>query len=91
MPNAWTVAGGKDYAGKPRPMVIVQGDHFNATNAVTVCGFTRDQTDASLFRLPGREITGRGFWPSASGHSTDRAARALAAVADQGKASRQTA
>ena len=48
----WPVAGGKDYAGKPRPMVIVQDDRFDATNSVTVCGFTRDKTDAPLFRLP---------------------------------------
>lgn len=48
----WTVAGGKDYAGKPRPVVIVQDDRFDATNSVTVCGLTRDKTDAPLFRLP---------------------------------------
>ncbi len=38
----WTVAGGRDYAGKPRPVVIVQDDSFDAT----------DETDAPLFRLP---------------------------------------
>jgi mRNA interferase MazF len=27
----WTVAGGADYAGKPRPAVVVQDDHFDAT------------------------------------------------------------
>ena len=48
----WTVAGGKDYAGKPRPVVIVQDDRFDATSSITVCGFTRDETDAPLFRLP---------------------------------------
>ena len=48
----WTVAGGKDYAGKPRPVVVVQDDRFDATTSITVCGFTRDETDAPLFRLP---------------------------------------
>jgi mRNA interferase MazF len=47
----WTVAGGKDYAGKPRPVVIVQDDRFDATSSVTICGFTTDETDAPLFRL----------------------------------------
>ena len=48
----WTAAGGKDYAGKPRPVVIVQDDRFDATEAITVCAFTTDPTDAPLFRLP---------------------------------------
>jgi mRNA interferase MazF len=47
----WTVAGGKDYAGKPRPVVILQDDNFDATNSVTVCAFTTDPTEAPLFRL----------------------------------------
>jgi len=47
----WTVAGGNDYAGKPRPVVIVQDDSFDATDSITVCAFTTDPTDAPLFRL----------------------------------------
>ncbi|MBB4375032.1 mRNA interferase MazF [Bradyrhizobium sp. cir1] len=47
----WTVAGGKDYAGKPRPVVIVQDDSFDATNSITVCAFATDETEAPLFRL----------------------------------------
>ncbi|MER9652189.1 type II toxin-antitoxin system PemK/MazF family toxin [Mesorhizobium sp. M0152] len=47
----WTVAGGKDYAGKPRPVVIVQDDSFDATDSITICAFTMDETDAPLFRL----------------------------------------
>jgi mRNA interferase MazF len=47
----WTVAGGKDYAGKPRPAVIVQDDAFDATDSITVCAFTTDRTQAPLFRL----------------------------------------
>ena len=48
----WTVAGGKEYTGKPRPAVIVQDDSFDATNSITICAFTRDDTNAPLFRLP---------------------------------------
>jgi mRNA interferase MazF len=50
--EVWTVSGGKDYAGKPRPVVILQDDSFNGTDSVTVCAFTTDPTDAPLFRLP---------------------------------------
>jgi mRNA interferase MazF len=50
--DIWIVAGGKDYAGKARPAVIVQDDSFDATASVTVCAFTTDETDAPLFRLP---------------------------------------
>jgi mRNA interferase MazF len=47
----WTAAGGKDYAGKPRPVVILQDDRFDRTDSVTICAFTTDPTDAPLFRL----------------------------------------
>lgn len=47
----WTVAGGKDYAGKPRPVVILQDDRFDSTDSITICAFTTDPTDAPLFRL----------------------------------------
>jgi mRNA interferase MazF len=48
----WTAAGGRDYAGKPRPVVIIQDDRFDATRSITVCSFTGDPTEASYFRLP---------------------------------------
>ena len=57
----WTVAGGKDYAGKPRPAVIVQDDRFDRTDSVTVCAFTTDPTDAPLFRLPIEPSEGNGL------------------------------
>ena len=47
----WTVSGAGDYAGKPRPAVIVQEDAFEGTASVTICAFTSDPTDAPLFRL----------------------------------------
>jgi mRNA interferase MazF len=49
--EVWTAAGGPGYAGKPRPVVVVQDDRFDATESVTVCGFTTDPADAPLFRL----------------------------------------
>jgi mRNA interferase MazF len=48
----WTVAGGKDYAGKARPVVVLQDERFDATASVTICPFTTDPTEAPLFRLP---------------------------------------
>jgi mRNA interferase MazF len=47
----WTVSGGTNYAGKPRPAVIIQDDHFDATSSITICALTTDPTDAPLFRL----------------------------------------
>ena len=47
----WTIAGGADYAGKPRPAVILQDDRFDATASITICAFTNDPTDAPLFRI----------------------------------------
>jgi mRNA interferase MazF len=48
----WTVAGGPDYAGKPRPAVILQDDAFDGTASVTLCPFTTHLVDAPLIRLP---------------------------------------
>jgi len=42
----------EDYAGKPRPVIIVLDDTFDATDSVTICAFTTDETEAPLFRLP---------------------------------------
>jgi len=47
----WTAAGGSGYVGKPRPVVIIQDDRFDATASVTVCAFTTDPTEAPLLRL----------------------------------------
>jgi mRNA interferase MazF len=46
------VSGGKFYAGKPRPVAILQDDRFDATGSITICAFTSDATAAPLFRLP---------------------------------------
>jgi mRNA interferase MazF len=47
-----TVAGSGDFAGKPRPAVVVQSDLFNETHAsVTVIPITTTLVDADLFRI----------------------------------------
>ena len=57
----WTISGGADYAGKPRPAVVVQGDAFDATSSVTICAFTTDETEAPLFRILVEPSDGNGL------------------------------
>jgi mRNA interferase MazF len=49
--EVWTVAGGGDYAGKPRPAAIVQDDRFGEVESVTVCPFTTNPMSPQLFRV----------------------------------------
>jgi mRNA interferase MazF len=49
--EVWTVAGGADYVGKPRPAVIVQDDAFSDTASVTICALTTTALSASLARV----------------------------------------
>lgn len=39
------------YTGKPRPVVIMQDDRFDATASVTVCPLTTTNVEAPLLRL----------------------------------------
>jgi mRNA interferase MazF len=48
----WTVAGAGDYAGKPRPVLIIQDDRFDATDSITVCPLTTAHVSAPLIRIP---------------------------------------
>ena len=57
----WTVSGAGDYAGKPRPVVIVQDDSFEGLDSLVVCPFTSDTTEAPLFRLPVEPNPGNGL------------------------------
>ena len=56
----WTVTGGGEYTGKPRPAVIVQDDHFD-TDSVALCPLTTDPTDAPLLRLLIEPASGNGL------------------------------
>lgn len=47
--EVWTVSGGKDYATKPRPVVIEQDDSFDATDSITICAFTTDPMTRRCF------------------------------------------
>jgi mRNA interferase MazF len=49
--DVWTAAGGQAYAGKPRPVVILQENRLDATDSITVCPLTSDPTPALLFRV----------------------------------------
>jgi mRNA interferase MazF len=46
----WTASGGPDYAGKPRPVLIVQDDRLGITASITICPFTSTSREAPLFR-----------------------------------------
>ncbi len=47
-----TAAARGAYTGKPRPVVIVQDDRFDATASVTVCPLTTNPVEAPLTRIP---------------------------------------
>jgi mRNA interferase MazF len=50
---------GGDYAGKPRPAVVVQSDLFDASDSVLVVPLTTVEVDAPLLRiavLPGAAL-----------------------------------
>lgn len=48
----WTAADETHYAGKPRPVLVVQDDRFDVTDSITVCPLTSDPTDIPLLRIP---------------------------------------
>ena len=59
--EVWTVSGDPGYAGKPRPVVIVQDDRFDATASVTVCAFTSTDVDAPIARVAVEPSEGNGL------------------------------
>ncbi len=48
----YTAAARGPYTGKPRPVVILQDDRFDATASITICPFTINPVEAPLIRLP---------------------------------------
>ncbi len=48
----WTASAGRAYAGKPRPVLIVQDDRFDATDSITFCPLTTTVADIPLLRIP---------------------------------------
>ncbi len=59
--EVWTATGGQAYAGKPRPVVILQDDRFEDTDSLTVCPLTSDSTSAIFFRVPIEPSPGNGL------------------------------
>ena len=57
----WSVAGGTEYTGKPRPVTILQDDRFAELGSITLCPFTTNPTPAPLFRLPVRPSERNGL------------------------------
>lgn len=64
--EVWSVAGGPEYVGKPRPVVILQDDRFSGTLSITICPFTTNPTPAPLFRLSIAPSEGNGLTASSS-------------------------
>ena len=48
----WTVSGGPDFAGKPRPAVIVQDKFPEGIDSLTLCLFTSETDVVSPYRVP---------------------------------------
>jgi mRNA interferase MazF len=48
----WTASDDAEYAGKPRPVVIIQHKNFEVLDSVTICGFTSDPTVMPFIRIP---------------------------------------
>ena len=48
----WTASAGQSYAGKPRPVLIIHDDRFDATDSTTLCPLTTSVADIPLLRIP---------------------------------------
>ena len=48
----WTASAGRGYAGRPRPVLIIQDDRFDATDSITFCPLTTTVADIPLLRIP---------------------------------------
>ncbi len=49
--EVWSIAGGGDYTGKPRPAVVIQDDLFETPASVTMCPFTTEGHNDYFFRI----------------------------------------
>jgi mRNA interferase MazF len=47
----YTAAAKGAYTGRPRPVLVIQDDSFDATASITVCPFTTNPVDAPLLRI----------------------------------------
>ncbi|MHA7275996.1 type II toxin-antitoxin system PemK/MazF family toxin [Arthrobacter sp. Hz1] len=49
------------YTGKPRPVIVIQDDRFDATPSVTVCPLTTHPIEAPLIRISVDPAAGNGI------------------------------
>lgn len=49
--DIWTVSGGAEYHGKPRPAVIVQADEYSEIRSVTLCPMSTHPVNERGIRL----------------------------------------
>ena len=82
--EVWSVAGGADYAGKPRPVVILQDDRFSGTLSITIRvssgpvigienrGFQREDYDMPRSTDPRATFPGSGAVHRAAASFPDR-------------------
>jgi len=59
--DIYTAAARGAYSGKPRPVVVIQDDRFDATASVTVVPFTTSEVEAPLLRMPVQAWAGTGL------------------------------
>ena len=59
--DVYTEAVRGPYTGKPRPVVILQDDRFDATTSITVCPLTTTAVEAPLVRLLIAPTDGNGL------------------------------
>ncbi len=57
----YTAAARGAYTGKPRPVVVIQDDRFDATASITVCPLTANTVEAPLVRLSIEPSEDNGF------------------------------
>lgn len=59
--DIYTAAARGAYTGKPRPVVIIQDDRFDATTSVTICPLTTNSVEAPLTRIVVEPTAGTGI------------------------------
>lgn len=57
----WSASGASDYAGKPRPWLIVQSERWEIEASVILCGFTTVLTEGSHLRPLIEPTSGNGL------------------------------
>lgn len=59
--DVYSVSGGGDYLGKPRPAVVLQSHSLDDLSSITICAFTTDVEEVRPFRPPVKRSPGNGL------------------------------